>query len=154
MSDLAARAADYAAATAELLAAVPDDGPALDRRAPGGWSARQVLHHLADSETQSYLRLRRLLADAPPALIQGYDEAAWAESPALGYAQRPVATSVAVVAAVRAASHELLTRLGDADLAREGVHSESGPYTLDEWLTIYTAHPRAHRAQMIEALDS
>ncbi|HEV2427850.1 MAG TPA: DinB family protein, partial [Acidimicrobiales bacterium] len=133
-------------------AAVPGEGPELDRRASGGWSARQVLHHLADSETQSYLRLRRLLADAPPAAIQGYDEAAWAESPALGYAERPVATSVAVVAAVRAASHELLARLVDTDLAREGEHSESGRYTLDEWLTIYTVHPRVHRAQMLEAL--
>jgi DinB family protein len=152
VSDLADRVADYAAATAELLAVADVDEALLDRRVPGGWSARQVLHHLADSETHSYLRLRRLLADAPPAQIQGYDEARWAADPTLGYADRPVATSVAVVAAVRAASHEILARITEADLARTGVHSESGAYTLDDWLRVYTAHPRDHRAQLLEAV--
>ena len=151
MSDLTDRVADYAAATAELLAVADVDDALLDRRVGDGWSARQVLHHLADSETHSYLRLRRLLADAPPAQIQGYDEARWAQSPLLGYGDRPVAASVAVVAAVRAASHELLTRITEADLSRAGVHSESGAYTLDDWLRIYTAHPRDHRAQLLEA---
>lgn len=145
--------ADYRRATEELLAALADlpaDG--LDAHAEGGWSARQVIHHLADSETTSYLRLRRLLVESPDALIQGYDEAAWAACDALGYTTLPVEHSVAVVAAVRRSSFDLLSRLGEADLERRGVHSESGPYTLGQWLEIYTRHPRDHRAQLLEAL--
>ncbi|MDE3065737.1 MAG: DinB family protein [Acidobacteriota bacterium] len=145
--------ADYHRATEELLAALADlpaDG--LDAHVEGGWSARQVIHHLADSETTSYLRLRRLLVESPDALIQGYDEAAWAACDALGYTTLPVEHSVAVVTAVRRSSFDLLSRLGEADLERRGVHSESGPYTLGQWLEIYTRHPRDHRAQLLEAL--
>ena len=68
---------DYADATNDFLraaavaAAQPDQ---LDRHVEGGWSARQVIHHVADSETQSGIRLRRLLAEPAGSLIQGYDE--------------------------------------------------------------------------------
>ena len=50
----------------------------IDLHVEGGWSARQVIHHIADSEAQSYARLRRLLAEPAGSCIQGYDEAAWA----------------------------------------------------------------------------
>jgi hypothetical protein len=49
-----------------------------------GWTPRQVIHHVADSEAQSYARLRRLVAE-PGTSIQGYDEAKWAENQDLGY---------------------------------------------------------------------
>ena len=54
--------------------AVPADR--LDSHEPGDWSARQIIHHVADSEAQSYARLRRLLAEPDGAVIQGYDESA------------------------------------------------------------------------------
>ena len=119
----------------------------LDRRGPGAddWCARQVVHHLADSETNSYVRLRRLLAEPAPATIQGYDEAHWAT--VLHY-DRPIEASLAVFRAVRAASGELLDTLVDADLARTGVHSESGTYALADWLEIYADHAEAHAAQI------
>ncbi|MGH9020708.1 MAG: DinB family protein [Acidimicrobiales bacterium] len=147
---LAERVADYEAATAELLAVANVADALLDRPVDDGWTARQVLHHLADSETTSYLRLRRLLAE-PGSTIQGYDQEAWAACAELGYSELGVAHALAVVAAVRAASHDVLARLSDDDLARSGTHSESGAYTLDDWLTIYTAHPREHRAQLLAA---
>lgn len=75
----------------------------LDRRGPAAddWCARQVVHHLADSETNSYVRLRRLLAEPSPTTIQGYDEAHWAT--VLHY-DRPIDASLAVFRAVRASS--------------------------------------------------
>ena len=67
------------------------------------WSAANIIHHLADSEAQSYARLRRLIAE-PGSIIQGYDEGLWAENPTLGYRTRDTATSIAVFAAVRRSS--------------------------------------------------
>ncbi len=58
-----------------------------------GWTARMVVHHLADSEARSYLRLRQLLVEPAPAAIQGYDEELWASSDVLGYETLPVGPS-------------------------------------------------------------
>jgi hypothetical protein len=142
----------YEAGTRRFLDAargVPAD--ALDRRHPDGWSARQVIHHVADSEAQSYARLRRLLAEPDP-VIQGYDEAAWAAAPALGYEELPVEHAIAVTAAVRAASLDLVRRLVPVDLERSGRHTESGAYTVRTWLETYVAHPADHADQLERAL--
>jgi hypothetical protein len=122
----------------------------LDRRPAGldAWCARQVVHHLADSETNSYVRLRRLLAEPAPTSVQGYDEATWAR--VLHY-DRPIEASLAVFRAVRVSSAEILDTLDDADLARAGTHTDSGAYTLLDWLEIYADHAEAHAAQIREA---
>ncbi len=139
----------YVAGHAEVVAAldgVTDDE--LDRAGgPDGWTARQVVHHLADSETNSYIRIRKLLAEERPT-IHGYDEERWAA--ALHY-DRPIDASLAVLAAVRAASAQLLARLADDDWSREGTHTESGRYTLDDWLRIYAGHAHEHAAQIRRA---
>jgi hypothetical protein len=120
------------------LDAVPDDG---------GWTARMVVHHLADSESNSYLRVRKLLAEDEP-LVQGYDEAEYARR--LRY-DRPVETSLAVFRAVRASTAELLDLLTDEEWQRAGTHSESGPYSMDDWLEIYAAHAFDHADQIRRA---
>jgi hypothetical protein len=147
--DLVARYRSGVAHVDAALAGATDAD--LDRRAdePDAWCARQVVHHLADSETNSYVRLRRLLAEPAPTTIQGYDEAHWAT--VLHY-DRPIEASLAVFRAVRAASSELLDTLVDADLERTGVHSESGTYSLREWLEIYADHAEAHAAQIRTAI--
>ena len=77
----------------------------LDHPAPdGGWTARQVAHHLTDSEATAFIRLRRLIAEVEPAVV-GYDEPEYARRL---HFDRPIASSLAVLAAVRAASLELL----------------------------------------------
>lgn len=121
------------------------DGAELDR-APddGGWTARQVIHHLADSEAMAYTRIRRLVADEAPE-IQAYDEPRWAER--LHY-ERPVATPLAVLYAVRAASLALLEALTPEEWERRGTHTESGVYGVDDWLRIYSAHAHEHAAQI------
>ena len=125
------------------LAGITDEE--LDRvPAGGGWTARQVAHHLADSEAMAYTRLRRLVADEDPQ-IQGYDEPRWAKR--LHY-ERPIAEAVAVTHAVRAASLSLLESLTPQEWERHGIHSESGAYSVDRWLEIYASHPHEHAAQI------
>ena len=149
------RCAQYERATAELLELASRVDPAdLDRHVEAGWSARQVVHHLADAETNAYVRLRRLLAEPPGTLIQGYDERAWSECATLGYTALPIESALAVFAAVRRASLDVLGRLEESDLARSGRHSESGHYTLEHWIDIYTRHPREHAAQLLEAINA
>ena len=125
------------------LAGITDEE--LDRApADGGWTARQVAHHLADSEAMAYTRLRRVIADEDPH-IQGYDEPAWAER--LHY-DRPIAEAVAVAHAVRAASLSLLESLDLEEWERHGDHGESGRYSVDTWLEIYARHPHEHAEQI------
>jgi len=121
----------------------------LDRKPAerDGWTARQVVHHLADSESMAYIRLRRLIAEDDP-FIQGYDEPEWARR--LHY-DRPIETSVAVLAAVRAASLQLLQSLTPAEWERTGTHSESGPYSVEGWLEIYAGHSHDHADQIRRA---
>jgi hypothetical protein len=123
----------------------------LDVHAENEWSARQCIHHMADSEAQSYARLRRLVAEPEGSIIQGYDEAAWANEPKLGYADGAVENAIAVYAAVRASSLDLVKRLTEEDLEKFGEHSESGKYTIARWLETYTRHPYDHGDQMVRA---
>jgi hypothetical protein len=153
--DLASATREYEAATREfLLEARQVSEGSLDHHVPGGWSARQIIHHVADSETQSHVRLRRLLAEPAGSLVQGYDEAAWAQCDVLGYQELPVEHSLEVFAAVRRATAHVLARLVPADLERYGTHSETGRYSVTDWLEIYTRHPREHAAQLVEAKDA
>jgi hypothetical protein len=123
----------------------------LDVHHENGWSARQVIHHMADSEAQSYARLRRLVAEPDGSVIQGYDEGAWAECEKLGYKDAPVENSIAVFAAVRAGSLDVIKRLEESDLAKFGEHSERGKFTVETWVTIYTKHPHDHGDQLARA---
>jgi len=149
IQDLAAR---YEASTQEFLALIATLKESdLDRADSEGWTPRQVIHHVADSEAQSYARLRRLIAE-PGTAIQGYDEGKWAESATLGYSATDVAPSIEVFAAVRKSSHLLLQRLSESELENKGVHSESGEYSIRTWLETYTNHPLDHANQIRQQL--
>ena len=153
--DISQVCTDYEAATSHFLEtarSVPSNR--LDVHREGGWSARQVIHHMADSEAQSYARLRRIIAEPDGSLIQGYDEASWADNLTLGYTSLPIDTSLAVVVAVREASLTILRRLTPTDLTRYGEHSESGRYDVMTWIETYTLHPRTHATQLIDAAAS
>ena len=141
-------AAAYEAATQEFLAialSVPEDK--LDNHVADEWSSRQVIHHCADSEAQSYARLRRLLAEPNP-IIQGYDEGMWALNQTLGYTDLPVENSIAVFRAVRAASLDIIKRVSVEQLELTGTHSESGEYSVKRWLESYTRHGLDHANQI------
>jgi hypothetical protein len=124
----------------------------LDIKDPEGWSARQIIHHLADSETQSYSRLRRMVAEPEGSVLQGYDENLWAVAPQLGYESAPVETSIAIFASVRAGSLDIIKRLNESDLEKAGMHSEIGHYTIARWLSGYTNHPKDHSDQLVRAV--
>jgi hypothetical protein len=111
----------------------------------GKWSAAEIVHHLADSETTSGLRLRRLLVEDHP-LIQGYDQDAYAA--ALNYNRREIAPSLEAFRAARATAAQLFEFMADEDWLREGTHSESGSYGAEDWLKIYAAHAHNHAAQI------
>ena len=123
----------------------------VDRADAEGWTPRQVIHHVADSEAQSYARLRRLIAE-PGTSIQGYDEGKWAENATLGYGQSDVAPSIEVFAAVRKSSYLLLQRLSESELENKGIHTESGEYSIHTWLETYTNHPLDHANQIRQQL--
>ena len=142
----------YEAATKEFLhiaSAVPADK--LDLNDGENWSSRQVIHHCADSEAQSYARLRRLVAEPNP-VIQGYDENLWAKDVTLGYTDLPVENSIAVFVAVRAASLDIIRRLKPEQLELKGTHTEAGEYSLKRWLETYTRHANNHADQIKQNL--
>ena len=124
---------------------------ALDARpvAPDEWTARQIVHHLADSETISGYRLRRLIVEDDP-LIEGYDEPRYAR--VLFYDQRPIGPSLDALGAARATTVQILERLTEDQWARTGRHTESGPYGVEKWLRIYAAHAHEHAEQIRRAL--
>ena len=111
----------------------------------GKWSAAEIVHHLADSETTSALRLRRLLVEDHP-LIQGYDQDAFAAR--LNYNHRDIAPALDAFRCARATTAQLFDFMEGKDWRREGTHSESGVYTAEDWLTIYAAHAHNHAAQI------
>ena len=145
-------AADYQAATREFLTLAKSLSESdYDRSDAEGWTPRQVIHHVADSEAQSYARLRRLIAE-PGTIIQGYDEGMWAMSSTLGYTEAPVESAIAVFSAVREASYLLILRLDESQLDNKGTHSESGEYSIRDWIRSYTNHPTDHANQIREQL--
>ena len=142
----------YQISTQEFLELVHVIAPSdLDRSDVEGWTPRQVIHHVADSEAQSYSRLRRLIAE-PGTIIQGYDEGKWASNPTLGYSELDVTGAIAVFTAVRNASHQLILRLSSEELENSGIHSESGEYSIRTWIETYTNHPLDHANQIRQQL--
>jgi hypothetical protein len=134
----------------EALAGVTDEQ--LDARPePGKWSARELVHHLADSEMTAATRLRLLVAIDNPQIL-GYDQDQFARKL---YYDRPIAASLDAFKAARRATVEILERMTDADWARAaGTHTEHGPFTAERWLELTSAHAHAHAAQILIARDS
>ena len=118
--------------------------------ADGGWSPREVVHHLADSEMTSAIRLRKLLAE-DAAVIHGYDPDEFARR--LRYDSRPPGPSLAAIRAARESTVTLLDLLTDDEWSRSGDHTESGPYSVETWLEIYASHAHDHAAQIERAVS-
>ena len=134
----------------DALNVVPDAAVKW-RPAPGKWSVHEVICHCADSEMNGGVRLRYVLAENDP-LLMGYDQDAWARI--LDYHARPLEPALAVVEAVRANTTVLLRALPDEAWARAGRHSESGPYSVESWLRIYSDHLEGHVRQIQRNLDA
>jgi hypothetical protein len=129
-------------AVVEALAGVGEEE--LDRSASGEWTPRQIAHHLADSEMMSAIRLRRLVAEDDP-VLSGYDEMEFARKLTR---DRPIAPSIEAMRWARESSLQIIERLTEQEWKRTGTHAESGPYAVERWLEIYSAHPHDHAAQI------
>ncbi|HET6979103.1 MAG TPA: DinB family protein [Pyrinomonadaceae bacterium] len=139
--------AKYAAGYDEVMNALngfPADSFAA-HPLPGKWSAREIVHHLGDSESFSAARLRKLLVE-DNALIQGYDQDEYATK--LHYNERDMAPALEAFRSARETTTQLLGLMTEDDWKREGTHTESGRYTIENWLTIYAAHAHNHAAQI------
>jgi hypothetical protein len=116
----------------------------FDIRLPGKWSIREIVHHLADSEMLAAVRLRRLVAEDRPGLratdVGGYVRRLFYD--------RPVQNSLELFRVVRAATVEILDRMTDADWAREGIHTETGRFTAEKWLEVFSQHAETHAEQI------
>jgi hypothetical protein len=143
-ADLIARYVDGYEAVEAALEGFPKSR-LTDHPFPGKWSAAEIVHHLADSEMTSAIRLRKLLAEDRP-VIHGYDQEEFARR--LHYTEREIEPSMSAFLAARATTAQLLWRMTDEDWQRQGTHTESGPYTAEDWLEIYSKHAHDHAAQI------
>ncbi len=131
--------AAIAAFPAELKAALPAaniDKPYRD----GGWTARQVVHHVADSHMNAFVRFRLALTEDRPT-IKPYNEAAWAR---LADMTLDPQLSVQILDGLHQRWHAMLLAMRDSDFTREAIHPEHGARTLDWFLQLYAWHGRHH----------
>lgn len=122
-----------------------DDAQLDTRYRDGGWTVRQVVHHLADSHVNSYTRFRLALTENEPT-IRAYREERWAE---LADARTlPPGVSLALLDALHERWVVLLSSMTDADFARNLVHPDHGVIPLDKMLAMYAWHGTHHVAHV------
>jgi hypothetical protein len=113
--------------------------------APGKWSIREIIAHLADNEVVLGSRYRFVAAMDRP-LLPGYDQDAFVAN--LGVGKAAAADLVDDFAMARAVNIGLLERLGNAAWDRVGVHAERGEESLGDLVTMYAGHDRIHLSQI------
>ena len=135
-----------AAAPGALRAAVRDlSDEQLDTPyRPGGWTVRQVVHHVADSHMHAYIRFRFGLTENDPT-VKPYDQDTWVK---LADSALPPAVSLNLLDSLHARFVAFLRATPDADFARTIQHPENGPMTLDSMLNVYSWHGRHHTAHI------
>jgi hypothetical protein len=116
---------------------------------PGGWTVRQVAHHIPDSHLNAYVRFKLTLTEDEP-VIKPYDEALWARLPDTTL---PIAASLDLLEAMHLRWVHLLESMRDADFERRFIHPESGPWRLDQYTSQYSWHGRNHIAQITRLRD-
>ena len=110
----------------------------------GGWTVRQLVHHIADSHANAYIRFKLALTEDTPT-IKPYDEAAWAN---LVDSSMAIDVSLAFTEAVHARLNTLLASMSDADFQKSFRHPERGTVTLANNLAMYDWHSRHHIAHI------
>ena len=140
--------AEIAAAPAQLRASIagltPEqlDTPYRD----GGWTVRQVIHHVPESHMNAYVRFKLALTENEPT-VKPYDEAAWAKLP--DNADTPVATSLALLDSLHDRWVRTLRLMEDADWQRTFRHPDIGIVKLEANLALYAWHGKHHTAHVI-----
>jgi hypothetical protein len=141
---------EIAAAPAAMRAAVQGLSEAqleLPYR-PGGWTIRQVVHHVSDSHLNAYIRMKLALTEDAPT-ITPYMEDRWAELP--DSREVPVETSLRLLEAVQERWLSIMRSMTDAQWHRVFMHPEMGRYPLDRQAALYAWHGRHHVAHITRA---
>ena len=143
----AADIADIAALPHEIRGAVAglDDRQLDTPYRPGGWTVRQLVHHVADSHMNGFIRVKLALTEDHPT-IKPYDENAWA---LLADTRLPIELSLNLLDGLHRRWVEVYAGMSDADYGRTFVHPEHGRvFTLDEHTQNYGSHSRHHVAHV------
>lgn len=137
----------YAGAYDELRAALQRFPRAMwqYRPAPDRWTIHEIVLHITDSEANSFVRGRRLIAE-PGSTVMAYDEWQWAR--ALDYHSQSPDVAVELFRWLRAASYLLIAHQPEPVWAHTIDHPENGTMTMDDWLETYARHVTDHVAQM------
>jgi hypothetical protein len=128
-------------AAASALSAAQLDTPYR----PGGWTGRQVIHHVPESHMNAFVRFKLALTEDLPT-IRPYDEAGWASLKDSRTA--PPELSLALIDALHVRWVLVLRNMSDADFVRRYNHPELGPYTLDKAIALYSWHGKHHTAHL------
>ena len=111
---------------------------------PGGWTVRQVVHHVPDSHMNAVVRMKLALTENEPT-IKTYEEAEWAK---LADTKAPIEPSLTLLESLHARWVLLLRSLGENEWTRRFVHPAMGPVTLEQTLALYAWHGRHHVAHV------
>ncbi len=138
----------FTRAPAAVRQALDGVGPSvISRPGPEGWSVRDVVVHLADTELVRGVRLRRLIAEDEPA-IEAIDEKLWKRR--LHYLWRSPEASLALFELLRFANAEILRECDAATFQRSGMHSEDGRITVADFIRRGAEHAEEHARQIVE----
>jgi hypothetical protein len=119
---------------------------------PTEWSVHEIIVHMADSESMSALRARKLIVE-PGSMLMGYEEAKWAD--ALDYLGQSAEDALQVIKYARQTTYDLLKTLPDEVFTHSVKHQEyDEPYTFEKWLTIYARHIPDHIAQLKRSYEA
>ncbi len=113
----------------------------------GGWTLRQVVHHIGDSHVNAYVRHKLTITETSPPPIKAYDENAWAK---LADANGPIGSTLLLVQAIHDRWVHCLRSLPAATFAKTCVHSERGSMTLDDLVALYAWHGSHHVAHITQ----
>jgi hypothetical protein len=112
---------------------------------PEGWTVRQLVHHIADSHINAYIRIRLALTEEQPA-IKGYDEKKWAELP--DSLTAPVEPSLQIIHGIHSRWANLLRHLKPEEFQRTLLHPQAGVGTVEKYTGLYAWHGRHHVAHI------
>jgi hypothetical protein len=117
----------------------------------GGWTVRQVVHHLVDSHVNSYIRVKFALTEDEPT-IKSYNESVWAEL--IDAKTAPVEPSLNLLEGLHFRWALLFRSLSESEVKRKFFHPELGVVTIDEYIPRYAWHGRHHVAHITALRDS
>jgi len=113
---------------------------------PTEWSVHEIIVHMADSESMSALRARKLIVE-PGSALMGYEESKWAD--ALNYREQSAEDALEIIRLARRSTYQILKTLPDEVFKNSVIHPEyDEPYTFESWLNIYARHIPNHIEQI------